>query len=323
MISGASQMDGAILVVAATDGQMPQTREHLLLAKQMGVQKIIVFVNKADQVDKEVLELVDLELRELLTDFGFDGENSPMIWGSALLALKGDESEIGIPSIRKLLNALDTYIPTPTRDLKSPFLIPIDNFFTVPGRGTVVVGTLSRGIVKKNYEAELLGFDEEIKTTVSDIHVFNKSVQQAMAGDHIGALLRNVKISSVQRGMILCALGSQKVSNHFQGSMYLLSKGEGGRSKPLTSKYIQQMFSRTWNIPCRLDLIEEDGQVKNEMMMPGDHGSVRLTLLRKMVMDHGQPFTIRERGMTVATGIITKVYPAVNLPQDKLSKLEI
>lgn len=323
MISGASQMDGAILVVAATDGQMPQTREHLLLAKQMGVQKIIVFVNKADKVDKEVLELVDLELKELLTDFGFDGENSPMIWGSALLALKGDESEIGVPSIRKLLNALDTYIPTPTRDLKSPFLVPIDNFFTVPGRGTVVVGTLSRGVLKKNCEAELLGFDEEIKTTVSEIHVFKKSVQQATAGDHIGALLRGVKLSSVQRGMILCALGSEKVSNHFQGSMYLLSKGEGGRSKPLTSKYIQQMFSQTWNVPCRLDLIEEHGKTKNEMMMPGDHGSVRLTLLRKMVMNHGQPFTIRERGMTVATGIITKVYPPVNLPQDKLSKFEI
>lgn len=318
MISGASQMDGAILVVAATDGQMPQTREHLLLAKQVGVEKIVVFVNKADQVDNDVLELVELEVRELLTDFGFDGDATPFVYGSALLALKGDKSEIGEQSIQKLLDVIDEYIPAPQRDLTSPFLVPIDNAFTVPGRGTVVVGTIKRGVIVRNAEAELLGFDEKIKTTISDLQVFKKSVPEAIAGDHIGALIRNVKISDVQRGMLLCASGSEKISNSFEASMYLLSKGEGGRSKPLTSGYIQQMFSRTWNIPCRIDLV--GGQ---EMMMPGDHGAIRLTIFKKMVMNLSQPFTVREQGMTVATGIITKVLPPVNLPLNKLSKLEI
>lgn len=322
MISGASQMDGAILVVAATDGQMPQTREHLLLAKQMGVEKVVVFVNKADQVDKEVLELVEVEMRELLEDFGFDGVNCPIVIGSALLALKGDQSKLGVPSVEKLLDVLDTYFPTPSRDLTSPFLVPIDNAFLVPGRGTVVVGTVKRGTIKKNCDAELLGFDEEIKTVISDLQVFNKSVQQSVAGDNIGALLRNVKLSAVSKGMFLVAPGSQRISNHFQGSMYLLTKGEGGRSKPLTSKYIQQMFSRTWSIPCRVDLFNEEGQ-EQSMLMPGDHAPVRLTLFRKMVMNSGQTFTIREQGMTVATGRVTKILDPLKLPQNKLSKVII
>lgn len=317
MISGASQMDGAILVVAATDGQMPQTREHLLLARQVGVDKIVVFINKADQVDQEVIELVEIELRELLGDFGFDGINSPVIVGSALLALQGDQSELGEPSIQRLMEAIDSYIPTPTRDFTSPFLLPIDNAFTVPGRGTVVVGTLARGTIKKNEDAELLGFDEQVKTTVGGVQVFKRDVGLAKAGDNIGALLRSVKINAVQRGMLLCAAGSEKVSNHFDGTMYLLAKNEGGRSKPLTSKYIQQLFSKTWNVSCRVDLV---GQ---EMLMPGDHGAIRLTLLRKMVMSCGQTFTIRENGKTVSTGIITKVLDAVDLPQKKLIKLHL
>lgn len=316
MISGASQMDGTILVVAATDGQMPQTREHLLLAKQVGVEKVVVFVNKADVVDKEVLELVELEIRELLTDFGFDGDASPVIFGSALKALEGDQSEIGEPAIRKLLDVIDSYIPTPTRDYESPFLLPIDNAFTVPGRGTVVVGTIKRGIMHKNDEADLLGFGEHIKTTLSDIQIFKKSVPKAVAGDNIGALLRGVRIGSVQRGMLLCAAGSEQISNHFTASMYLLTRGEGGRSKPLTSKYIQQLFSRTWNIPARIDLME--GQT---MLMPGDHAPVRITLHRQMVMTPGQSFTIRENEATVATGVITKSEKSVNLPMNKLSKL--
>ena len=196
MISGASQMDGAILVVAATDGQMPQTREHLLLAKQVGIDKIVVFINKADQVDHEVLELVEIEIRELLCDFGFDGGNCPVICGSALQALNGETSEIGEPSIKKLLDSVDEYIPTPVRDLKSPFLLPIDNAFTVPGRGTVVVGTLKKGTIIKNSESDLLGFDENIRTTVSDIQIFKKSVPKALAGDNVGALLRGVKVNT-------------------------------------------------------------------------------------------------------------------------------
>ncbi|GAB0090393.1 Elongation factor Tu [Sergentomyia squamirostris] len=316
MISGASQMDGAILVVAADDGPMPQTREHLLLAKQVGIEKIVVFINKADKADQEMIELVELELRELLSDFGLDGIGAPVISGSATAALAGDPSDED--SIRKLLEAIDSYIPTPTRDITSPFLLPIDNAFTVQGRGTVVVGTIKRGTMNRNDEADLLGFGEKIKTTLGDIQIFRQSVSRAQAGDNVGALLRGVKISSVQRGMLLCAQGSEKISNHFDGSMYLLARSEGGRSRPLGSKYIQQMFSRTWNVPCRVDLLGD-----NDMILPGDHGTVRLSLHRQMVMTVGQPFTIRENGTTVATGVITKVHNPVNLPLNKLSKLQI
>ena len=317
MISGASQMDGAILVVAATDGQMPQTREHLLLAKQVGVKKVVVFINKVDLVENDVLELVEIEMRELLDDFGFDGLHSPMIHGSALLALNGDTSELGENSVWKLLDAIDSYFSIPTRDNTSPFMLPIDNAFTVPGRGTVVIGTLARGTVKRNMEAELLGFDEEIKTSISDVQVFKKSIPVAKAGDNMGALLRGVRIHSVQRGMLLCAAGSQVVGNHFEAKVYFLTRAEGGRSKPITSKYIQQLFSRTWNVPCRIDLIG------SEMLMPGEHGSVYLTLLRKMVMIEGQTFTIRENHRTVGTGIIVKVLNSLNIVKSNLSKLEI
>ncbi|CAH0551527.1 unnamed protein product [Brassicogethes aeneus] len=317
MISGASQMDGAILVVAATDGQMPQTREHLLLAKQVGITKIVVYVNKADLVDTEVLELVDLEIRELLEDFGFDGVNAPVIFGSALEALNGKDSEYGVKSIQKLMDTIDSYIPDPQRDLKSPFMIPIDNIFSVPGRGTVAVGTLSRGVLKKNAEAELLGFDKKITTTVNDIQVFKKSVPQAFAGDNIGALLKGVKLKDIQRGMLLCAAGSEKISNRFNASIYFLSKNEGGRSKPVTGKYCQQLFSRTWNVPCRLDMVDN-----MEMLMPGEHGKVSLTLLWKMIMTSGQQFTIRENNITVATGIITETLPEIHI-ETSLGKLVI
>lgn len=256
MISGASQMDGAILVVAATDGQMPQTREHLLLAKQVGIERIVVFINKADLVDNEVLELVEIEMREMLSDFGFDGVNSPVICGSALLALRDDMSPFGVPAIEKLLAHCDSYIPTPTRDVQAPFILPIDNAFTVPGRGTVVVGTIKRGTIARNADADLLGFSQNLKTSVSDIQIFRKSVPQALAGENVGALLRGIKISSVERGMLLCASGSEDISNHFEGSMYLLSRAEGGRSKPMLSKYIQQLFSMTWNQPARIDISE-------------------------------------------------------------------
>lgn len=316
MISGASQMDGAILVVAATDGQMPQTREHLLLAKQVGVTKIVVYINKADLVDQEVLDLVELEIRELLEDFGFDGTNSPIIFGSALHALEGKDSEIGCQSIQRLMDAIDTYIPSPQRDLTSPFLLPIDNAFLVPGRGTVVVGTLSRGIMKKNTEADMLGFDLNLKTIVVDVQVFNKSVPEAKAGENIGALVRNLKVKDIKRGMLLCAHKSEILSNRFKASIYFLSKAEGGRSKPVTGNYCQQLFSRTWSVACRIDLVDA------EMIMPGEHGSIELTLLWKMVMTPGQSFTVRENNITVATGIVTDTLPNVEVKKS-LGKLNL
>ncbi|XP_013186766.2 elongation factor Tu [Amyelois transitella] len=316
MISGASQMDAAILVVAANDGPMPQTREHLLLAKQVGINYILVFINKADIVDNELLELVEIEMRELLSDFGYDGSTVPVICGSALKALNGDESEYGASSIRKLLDTMDSYIPPIMRDLKSPFLMPIDNAFTVPGRGTVVVGTIKRGVMKKNDEADLMGFGYNIKTSLSDIQIFRKSVTEALAGDNVGVLLRGMKMKSVETGMLLCASKSFELSNHYKAKVYFLTRSEGGRKKPIFSKYSQQMFSGTWNIACRIDL-----DPSMQMMMPGDHGEVYLTLLEGMVMTQGQPFTIRENNVTVATGIVTETLPSIDVPKGKLGKV--
>ncbi|XP_071453110.1 elongation factor Tu [Hetaerina americana] len=316
MISGTSQMDAAVLVVAATDGVMPQTREHLLLAKQVGVEKIIVFINKADVVDEEIKELVEIEIRELLSDFGFDGIETPVIIGSALLALKGDTSELGEQSIKKLLNVFDSYIPNPTRDYTSPFLLPVDNAFTVPGRGTVVTGTVVKGTLRRNDDADLLGYDKNIKTTLGDLHVFKKSVAKAVAGENVGALLRGVRVQSVQKGMVLCASNSAIISNCFLAKVYFLSASEGGRKKPVTSKYIQQLFSKTWNVACRIDFI--DGV---SMVMPGEHATVSLTLMKKMVFDPGQSFTVRENNRTVATGIVIEVKPSVRIPKSNLSKV--
>ncbi|XP_075986236.1 elongation factor Tu-like [Anticarsia gemmatalis] len=316
MISGASQMDAAILVVAANDGPMPQTREHLLLAKQVGIKYILVYINKADLVDNELLELVEIEMRELLSDFGFDGNTVPMVCGSALKALNGDETEYGAPSIRELLSTMDKYVPTIVRDLKSPFLMPIDNAFTVPGRGTVVIGTIKRGIMKRNDDADLLGFGYNIKTTLSDVQIFKKSVPEALAGDNVGVLLRGIKIKSVETGMLLVAAKSCQMSNHYKAKIYFLTRGEGGRKKPIFSKYAQQMFSGTWNIACRIDL-----DPSMNMMMPGDHGEVYLTLLEDMVMTNGQPFTIRENNVTVATGIVTDTLKPIDVPKGKLGKV--
>lgn len=314
MISGASQMDGAILVVAASEGPMPQTREHLLLARQVGIKKIVLYINKCDLVDNDVCELVELEMKEMLSDFGFD-EGSPVIFGSATKALNGDTDPLGEDSIWRLLNAVDSYIPNPTRDYTSPFLLPIDNSFTVAGRGTVVVGTIKRGIIKKNCEAELLGFDVKLKTTVSDIQVFKKSVPSANAGENVGILLRSIKNDLVSKGMLLCEAGSQTLSNNYEATVYFLSRAEGGRSKPIISKYIQQMFSDTWNLTCRIDLRPEV-----PMVMPGEHATVTLILLKKTIMSPGQCFTIRENNCTVATGMITKVLDSVHF--NNLGKLK-
>ncbi|XP_037044294.1 elongation factor Tu [Bradysia coprophila] len=312
MISGASQMDGAILVIAADDGQMPQTREHLLLAKQVGIEKIIVYINKADKSDPETLELVEFEARDLLTDFGFDGDKSPVIHGSATLALNSDMSDIGVPSIHRLMKALDDYFDVPQRDLSSPFLMPVDNMFTVPGRGTVVIGTIRRGTIAKDDSVSLLGFSENIKTSVRDIHIFKQSVPKATAGDNVGVLLRSVKLSTVLRGMALCATNSADICNYFDASIYLLSEKEGGRQHPIQSNYAQQCYSSTWNVQCRIEL--PDGAI----IMPGEFGQVRMKLLKQMFLMDGQRFTIRESNKTVvATGIVTKRHNSVDYRKTK------
>ncbi|XP_014227728.1 uncharacterized protein LOC106653025 [Trichogramma pretiosum] len=321
MISGASQMDGAILIVAATDGPMPQTTEHLLLAKQVGVKQIIVFINKADLADEEMLDLVELEVRELLDHFGFDCENTPVVRGSALLALKGDTSKFGTPSVQELLDAMDKHFTPPQRDFKSPFILPIDNFFNVPGRGTVVVGTVKQGIIKKGTEAELIGFGERIKTNVTDVQIFQKSVPEAPAGENVGALLRGVKISAVRRGMWVTPRNSQKFSNHYEAQMYLLNTSEGGRHRPLPKNgYCSMLYCSTWNIYTRVDLVLEG---ETEMLMPGEQATVRLTLLECMPLLKGQTFTIREQKSTIATGIITAVHDRLDFDKKKMNEIKI
>lgn len=239
MITGTSQMDGAILVIAATDGTMPQTREHLLLAKQIGVEQIVVYINKADIVDNEMLELVEIEARELLEEYGFDSQNTAIVAGSALMALNGDKPDIGKESILKLMEAIDSTIPTPKRDLSGPFYMPVESSVSVPGRGTVAVGTVAQGILEKGQEVELLGHGNSIKTAASDIHIFRKSVPQCAAGDNIGVLLRGVKSELVQRGMFLSEPGYMKQFDTFEAQVYVLTKAEGGRSKPVMDQYIQ------------------------------------------------------------------------------------
>ncbi|XP_076248783.1 elongation factor Tu-like isoform X2 [Calliopsis andreniformis] len=318
MISGASQMDGAILVVAADDGPMPQTKEHLLLIKQIGISHVVVYINKADLADEEISELVEIEVRELLSTYGFDSEKTPVILGSALLALNGDTSKFGTPSIKLLLDALDDYIPVPERDYTSPFVLPIDNVFTVPGRGTVVVGTLKRGVIKKGTEADLLGFDEKLKTSISDIQ---KSVPEACAGQNIGVLLRGIKMHCVRRGMIISQRNSLNLSNHFEAQLYLMSKDEGGRQTPIKpSGYSTMIYCSTWTIFCRFDLLLPP---EMKMLMPGEFATTRLTLRCNMPVLPGQNFTIRENKSTIGTGKITKVLKSVILENGKLNKVVI
>ncbi|KAG8041320.1 hypothetical protein G9C98_002308 [Cotesia typhae] len=321
MISGASQMDGAILVVAADDGTMPQTREHLFLAKQLNIKHIVVFINKADLVDDELLDLVEIEVRELLTDLGFDGISAPVIRGSALLGLNDDNSKLGVPAIKDLLDAVDNYVPTPKRDYDSPFLLPIDNVISVPGRGTVVVGTIKRGIIKKNAPADLLGFDEQTRTTVGDIQIFQKSVPQALAGENVGILLRSVKFNNVFRGMMLCQKDSLLSTNHFEAQMFLIETAEGGRHRPLpASGHCSPIYSSTWSVQCRFDLMLGQG---NNMLMPGEQCSTKLTLIKRMPMMVGQTFTVREGRNTVATGQITKLLKPLIVDKRKLNQVVV
>ncbi|KAM5152030.1 elongation factor Tu, mitochondrial isoform 2-T2 [Mantella aurantiaca] len=303
MITGTSQMDGCILVVAATDGQMPQTREHLLLAKQIGVQHIVVYVNKADAVDdKEMLDLVELEIRELLTEFGYDGEKTPVVIGSALCALENRNPELGLNSIMTLLDTVDSYVPIPERDLDKPFLLPVESVYSIPGRGTVVTGTLVRGTIKKGDECEFVGRSTYIKSVVTGIEMFHKNLERAEAGDNLGALIRGLKRDDVRRGMVMCKAGSIKPHQKVQAKVYMLSKEEGGRHKPFVSNYLPIMFSLTWDMSVRITLPEG-----KEMVMPGEDTSLIMTLRQPMVMEKGQRFTLRDGNKTIGTGVVTDI----------------
>jgi len=306
MITGAANMDGAIVVVAASDGQMPQTREHLLLARQVGVQKIVVFVNKVDVVeDAEMLELVELEMRELLTTYGFEGEETPIIFGSALCALEDRRPEIGTEQIDKLMEAVDTWIPTPARDMDKPFLMSVEEVFSIPGRGTVVSGRVERGLLKKDTEVEIVGGSEvPIKTKVTDIETFKKTCDESRAGDNSGLLLRGIKREDIRRGMVVAAPGSTKAAQKFLVSMYVLTEAEGGRRTGFGSNYRPQVYLRTADEPGDLTFVGED---QSGRVQPGDNVEMVLATHRPVAAEAGQRFNIREGGRTVATGLITRV----------------
>lgn len=309
MICGTSQMDGAILVVAATEGTMPQTREHVSLAKQIGVRNLVVYLNKADIADKDLLELVEIEVRELLNEYGFDAVNTPVISGSALFAMEDKDPALGRDSIVRLIEALDKHVTIPERDVTSPFLLPIESAFTVPGRGTVAVGTLERGIMVKGAEAELLGYGNKLKTAVGDMEVFQKPASSVEAGQNVGVLLRGVKRELVDRGMVVCAPKSINQWDACEAQVYVVTKAEGGRSNPILRNYVGMMHSDTWAMACSLPLTEE-----RNMLLPGDTASVTVLLRKPMVLREHQRFVLRDsNNMTAATGIITKLLPSLNL----------
>ena len=303
MITGAAQMDGAILVCSAADGPMPQTREHILLARQVGVPYIIVFLNKADMVDdEELLELVEMEVRELLSSYDFPGDDIPVITGSALKALEGDESDIGTPAIAKLIEALDTYIPMPERAIDGDFLMPVEDVFSISGRGTVVTGRIERGIVKVGDEIEIVGIKESAKTTCTGVEMFRKLLDSGEAGDNVGVLLRGTKREEVERGQVLCKPGSIKPHTKFEAEVYVLSKDEGGRHTPFFNGYRPQFYFRTTDVTGACDLPEGV-----EMVMPGDNVAMTVSLIAPIAMEEGLRFAIREGGRTVGAGVVAKV----------------
>jgi len=303
MITGAAQMDGAILVVSAADGPMPQTREHILLARQVGVPFIIVYLNKADMVDdKELLELVEMEVRDLLTKYDFPGDKTPIITGSALKALEGDQSEIGEPSIFKLAEAIDTYIPQPKRAVDGPFLMPVEDVFSISGRGTVVTGRIERGIVKVGDEIEIVGIKPTVKTTVTGVEMFRKLLDQGEAGDNVGVLLRGTKREEVERGQVLAKPGSINPHTKFEAEVYVLSKEEGGRHTPFFQGYRPQFYFRTTDVTGACDL-----PAGTEMVMPGDNIKLVITLINPIAMEDGLRFAIREGGRTVGAGVVAKI----------------
>jgi elongation factor Tu len=303
MITGAAQMDGAVLVVSAADGPMPQTREHILLARQVGVPYIIVYMNKADMVDDaELLELVEMEIRELLSKYDFPGDDTPIIIGSALKALEGDQSDIGEPSILKLAEALDSYIPEPERAIDKPFLMPVEDVFSISGRGTVVTGRVERGVVKVGEEIEIVGIVPTVKTTCTGVEMFRKLLDQGQAGDNVGVLLRGTKREEVQRGQVLAKPGSIKPHTKFSAEIYVLSKDEGGRHTPFFNGYRPQFYFRTTDVTGSIEL-----PAGTEMVMPGDNVSINVSLIQPIAMDEGLRFAIREGGRTVGAGVVAKI----------------
>jgi elongation factor Tu len=303
MITGAAQMDGAILVVSAADGPMPQTREHILLARQVGVPALVVFMNKADMVDdKELLDLVELEVRELLSKYEFPGDKIPVIKGSALKALEGDKGELGHGAILKLMEAVDTYIPQPVRQKDKPFLMPVEDVFSISGRGTVVTGRIERGIIKVGEEVEIIGLRPTQKTTVTGIEMFNKQLNEGMAGDNAGILVRGIKKEDIMRGQVLCKPGSVKPHTHFECEVYVLKKEEGGRHSPFFKGYRPQFYIRTTDITGELGL-----PAGVEAVMPGDNVKITAKLIYPVALEEGLKFAIREGGHTVGAGVITKV----------------
>ena len=303
MITGAAQMDGAILVCSAADGPMPQTREHILLSRQVGVPYIIVFLNKADMVDdEELLELVEMEVRELLSKYDFPGDDTPIIRGSAKLALEGDQSDKGEPAILKLAEALDTYIPTPERAVDGAFVMPVEDVFSISGRGTVVTGRIERGIVKVGEEIEIVGIKDTVKTTVTGVEMFRKLLDQGQAGDNVGLLLRGTKREDVERGQVLCKPGSIKPHTNFTAEVYVLSKDEGGRHTPFFNNYRPQFYFRTTDVTGSIVLPEG-----KEMVMPGDNVSITVKLISPIAMEEGLRFAIREGGRTVGAGVVATI----------------
>jgi len=303
MITGAAQMDGAILVVSAADGPMPQTREHILLARQVGVPYIVVYLNKADQVDdEELLELVEMEVRELLDSYDFPGDDTPVIIGSALKALEGDSSDMGLPSILRLLEAMDGYIPEPKRDVEKPFLMPIEDVFSISGRGTVVTGRVDRGKIKVGEAVEIVGIRETAKTTCTGVEMFRKLLDEGVAGDNVGVLLRGTKREEVERGQVLAKPASIHPHTHFECEVYVLSKDEGGRHTPFFNGYRPQFYFRTTDVTGACDLPEGV-----EMVMPGDNVKMVVKLISPIAMEEGLRFAIREGGRTVGAGVVSKV----------------
>jgi elongation factor Tu len=298
-------MDGAILVVSAPDGPMPQTREHILLGRQVGVPAIIVFLNKVDMVakeDAELLDLVELELRELLSKYQYPGDKTPIVRGSALKALEGDSSEIGEPAIVKLMEALDSFVPEPKREIDKPFLMPVEDVFTISGRGTVVTGRVERGIVKVGEEVEIIGLKDTAKTIVTGVEMFRKLLDQGQAGDNIGALLRGTKKEEIERGQVLAKPGSITPHKKFNGSVYILKKEEGGRHTPFFKGYRPQFYFRTTDVTGSVEL-----PTGTEMVMPGDNVNLEITLISPIACEEGLRFAIREGGKTVGAGVVTKI----------------